>query len=316
MDTIPWHSVKNTASIFSIINSDFCLMQEKYPNSLPIFQTSSGIIIASDYSGENEKSPYQVFSFLLVGIDECLEWNEVRNGFRKEYFPNDRRMAFKNLNDNQRRQALSPFLKLANQLPGFLFTIAIDKTIDTLFEGKAPIDLGNQEFHDFKTWKPKVLEKAFRIVHFAAFLTAGFSFPNQNILWFSDEDSVVANFPRLTQLTNIFASVLSGYVNHNLAHIRFGTTNNDDGTLIIEDLTSIPDLVAGAISEQLILSQEEPEFQNVFWLMRPDFTRKTSLITRWLSDVNYPLKRCFFVVRSQPPPNLFNVSWFHFHNQI
>lgn len=316
MDFSPWHSVKNATSLFSILDSDFCKMRDKYVNSLPILQASPSLIVASDYSGESEKSPFQVFSFLLVGIDDCLVWNKVRSNFRENFFSNNRRMAFKNLNDNQRKQALLPFLKIADQLSGILFTIAIDNTIDTLFEGKAPLDLNNPDFQAFRSWKPKVLEKAFRIVHLAAFLAAGFSFPNQNILWFSDEDSIVANFSRLTQLTNIFASVLGGYLNHDLTHIRCGTTKNDDGTLLIEDLTSIPDIVAGAINEQLILSQDEPEFQNIFWLLRPDFTNKTSSITRWLSDVNQPLKRYFCVVRPQKAPHLFDVSWFHFYNQV
>lgn len=316
MDFLPWHSVKNATSIFSILDSDFCKMKRMNANSLPIFQASPSLIIASDYSGESEKSPFQVLSFLLVGIDDCLVWNKVRSDFRGNYFPNNRRMAFKNLNDNQRKQALLPFLKIADQLPSILFTIAIDNSIDTLFEGKAPLDLDNPDFQEFRSWKPKVLEKAFRIVHLAAFLAAGFSSPNQNILWFSDEDSIVANSSRLTQLTNIFGSVLGGYLDHDLTHIRCGTTKNDDGTLLIEDLTSIPDIVAGAISEQLILSQEEPEFQDIFWLLRSDFTSKTRAITWWLSDVNQPLKRYFCVVRSQKAPYLFNVSWFHFYNQI
>jgi hypothetical protein len=224
-------------------------------------------------------------------------------------------MAFKNLNDNQRKKALIPFLETANQLPGLLFSIAIDHSIDTLFDGNAPLDLDNPDFQEFRTWKPKVLEKAFRIVHFAAFLTAGLSSPNQNVLWFSDEDNIAANLTRLTHLTKAFASVLSNYLSHNLAHIRCGTTKNDDGSLLIEDLTSIPDLVAGAISEQLILGQEEPEFDNIFWVLRPGYTSKTSTITWWLSDTHHPLKRYFCLIKPQKGSSALNVSWFHFYNQ-
>lgn len=291
-------------------------MRDKYANSLPILQTSPSLIMASDYSGESEKSPFQVLSFLLVGIKDCLVWNKDRNDFREKHFPNNRRMAFKNLNDNQRQQALLPFLKTANQLPGLLFTIAIDNSINTLFDGNLPLDLDNPDFTEFKSWKPKVLEKAFRIVHFAAFLTAGFSSPYQNVLWFSDEDNIAANISRLNQLTKIFAYVLSNYLTHNLTHIRCGTTKNDDGSLLIEDLTSIPDLVAGAISEQLILGQDEPELENTFWVLRSGYTGKTSSISWWLSDVNQPLKRLFCLVKPVKGSSALNVSWFHFYNQL
>lgn len=315
MKCVNWHSVENASSIFTIIDSDFCKMRDRYANSLPNFENSQSLILVSDYSGETEGSPYQVLSFLLVGINDCIVWNKERNNFRKKHFSNNRRMAFKNLNDNQRRKALIPFLETANQLPGLLFSIAIDHSIDTLFDGNAPLDLDNPDFQEFITWKPKVLEKAFRIVHFAAFLTAGFSSPNQNVLWFSDEDNIAANFSRLTQLTKVFASVLSNYLGHYLAHIRCGTTKNDDGSLLIEDFASIPDLVAGAISEQLILGQNEPEFDNIFWLLRSGFTNKTSSITLWLSDSDQPLKRFFCMIKPVKESTALNVSWFHFYNQ-
>lgn len=310
-----WHSVNNASSIFTIIDTDLCRMRDKYANSLPDFHTSSSLIVASDYSGENDKSPYQILSFLFAGINDCLAWNKNRKDFREKHFPNNRRMAFKNLNDYQRQKALIPFLETANQLPGLLFTIAIDNSINTLFNGNAPLDLDNPDFQEFQTWKPKVLEKAFRIMHLAAFLTAGLSSPSQNVLWVSDEDSIAANFSRLTQLTNVFAYILSNYLKHDLTHIRCGTTNNDDGSLLIEDLTSIPDLVAGAISEQLIISEDEPEFEDIFWVMRPGYTSKTNSITWWLSNENHPLKRYFCMIKPLKESTALNVSWFHFYNQ-
>lgn len=152
-------------------------------------------------------------------------------------------------------------------------------------------------------------------MHFAAFLTAGLSSSSQNVLWFSDEDNIAANFSRLTQLTNVFAYILSNYLKHDLAHIRCGTTKNDDGSLLIEDLTSIPDLVAGAISEQLIISEDEPEFEDIFWVMRPGYTSKTNSITWWLSNENHPLKRYFCMIKPLKESTALNVSWFHFYNQ-
>jgi hypothetical protein len=291
------------------------LMQTKYTESLPDLSVSQSVIITSDYSGENKKSPFQIYSFLFTEIDSCLEWNTRRNNFRQSYFADNRRISFKNLNDTQREKALIPFLEMANHLNGLSFTVAIDNSIGTIFSGPAPLDLENKEFDEFAIWKPLVLEKAFRILHFISFFIAGLSSEGQNIYWFSDEDNIAANPARLSQLTKVFASILGGYLTINLGHIKCGTTENDDGTLLIEDLAAIPDLIAGAVNEQLIVNENNPGIPDAFWIMSPDYSRKTTSITWWLADANKPLKRLFCSLRPNGKLQEMSVSWFHFYNQ-
>src|SRR5690606_32799293 len=149
-------------------------------------------------------------------------------------------------------------LNAANSLDGLSFSIAINKKCKSLFSGEVPLDLQNPSFEPYKKWKSSVLEKAFITIHFLAFILAGLSKPGQNVLWFSDEDNIVANDQRVYELTKLFAWISSEYLRFSLGHLRCGTSRCDNGTRQIEDFLAIPDLIGGAISEQLKLKKEEP----------------------------------------------------------
>jgi hypothetical protein len=312
-----WRSQPDSKSIFKILNENIEQLIINNPTSLPNLSSTSTILVSSDYSGEHSGSKYQILSFLIADTGNCEQWDKEREEVRAEFLSNNRRMSFKELRDNQKFKALKPFLSSADRIPGLVFTVAIESSIQSLFEGLAPLDLENPEFLFFKSWRPNVLEKAFRILHFISFLLAGISHPGQNIIWFTDEDSIAANPDRLRQLTNLFSWVISPYLAFDLGHLRCGTTKCDDGSRRIEDLTAIPDLVAGAIGEQLQLQYEKkPDTSNIFWIQRSDFTQKTSFITWWLADTTKPLKRLFCKIDLLKTSNKLNVSWFHFHNQI
>jgi hypothetical protein len=253
---------------------------------------------------------------MITTLNDFQKWEPERRKLRVENLPDNRRMSFKGLNDIQKQKTLKPFLTSAETMSGLVFTVAIESNIKTLFEGKSPVNLDNPDFFMFKSWKPKVLENAFRTVHFLSFLLAGIAHPLQNVLWFSDEDEIAANPERIKQLTNLVAWIGSSYLDFDLGHLRCGTTKSDDGSKQIEDLTAIPDMVAGAISEQVNLEPVFPsEPSKFFWLHRGDYSEKTSFITLWLTDTKKPLKRIFCSIDSVANSGNTKVSLFHFHNR-
>jgi hypothetical protein len=313
-----WRSPRKIVGPFRILDEGIRRLLAQNPDGFPDLRSTSTVLIASDYSGDHSGSKYKVLSFLFADIEGCQEWDEERSGLRAGLLPDKRRMSFKELShDKQRQRALAPFLTAANAIPGLVFTVAIDSAIDSLFEGVAPLDLSNPDFAAFRRWKPRVLEKAFRAIHFTSFLLAGLSRPGQNVLWFTDEDAIVANLDRLTQFTSLFAWIASSYLAFNLGHLRCGTTQCDDGSLIVEDLAAIPDLIAGSVRDQLqLVSDVGPDLPGVFWIHRGDFPNKTSFINWWLSDTTKPLKRVLCLLDPAPNEIGFVLSWFHFHNQV
>jgi hypothetical protein len=284
------------------------------PYGIPEITESRSLIITSDYSREHKTATHQVISILITSLEHIRPWNHLRERLRKNILGPNRRMSFKDLRDKKRQEALIPFLRAADILPGLSLTIAINNSISSIFTENGPVDLGNPDFAELRSLTPKTLEKAFRVAHLVSLVTAGISKPNQDIMWLTDEDAIAPNNSRIILLTKLWGWVLSGYLGHNLGHIKCGSTQSDDGSRVIEDLTSIPDLIAGAVSEQFIVDAANPGAPTgqVFWLQRPDYSPKTHLITQWLVRSEAPLRR--LVARLDPVPgsNSIMVSNYHF----
>ena len=237
----------------------------------------------------------------------------MRIQIRQKIFSDSRRISFKNLGDKQRKRALEPILEAANTLNGLSFSIAINKKCKSLFSGDYPLDIKNPDFVQYKKWKRDVLEKAFIIVRILGFLIAGLSKSGQNIFWFTDEDNIASNDQRICELTTW---VSSNYVKFPLGHLRCGTSRCDDGTRQIEDFLAIPDLIGGALSEQLKRKSDKSiDIPGVFWMYRGDFSEKTKIITWWYSKCNFPLKRMFFLINPSRKGMGDEISFYHFHNQ-
>ena len=251
------------------------------------------IFIGSDYSGSHAGSLYDVYAVLLIDSSGLRRLIECRRLLRPVL--GNRRMSYKGMNDRHKRTALLPFLSNADDIPGICVALAVAKSARTLFQwGASEIDPGLLPCLE---WSKSVSERALRIVHFVSFFLAGVTSPGQDVFWFTDEDEIAANDARVTLLTGLFANVASHYVVHDLLHLRCGTTKCDDGSNQIEDLTAIPDLVAGAVSD--LLTSVDGKVRTVVitpFPLRPK--EKASLIGRWLSGQESNLKK--IILRIEP----------------
>jgi len=71
----------------------------------------------------------------------------------------------------------------------------------------------------------------------------------KNIYWISDEDAVLANRRRQTDVAMLLSQCSSHYVKHPLGQLGIGTTKLDELDRRDEDCAAVPDLVAGALAE-------------------------------------------------------------------
>jgi hypothetical protein len=118
------------------------------------------------------------------------------------------------------------------------------------------------------------------------------------------------------ELTQLFGWIVSSYLEFDMGHLRSGTSKSDNGSRQIEDFLAIPDLVAGAIQEQMSAKPSAPVFlRDVFWVHNGNFTDKTNEISWWLSTTGRPLKRLLCVVEPSRDDAGHSVGWYHFHNQ-
>ncbi len=269
-------------------------------SALPSF-TGRTIYITSDFSGHHRDSEYEVFSFLVVDLDNSTEWEQYRRIVRNQFLPDARIMSFKNLNDKYRLRALVPFLQSSNVINGLCLNIAVRKNKSVRYIDKRRLLLLKEKSPFTSNWPYKELDKLFKIAHVVSILIAGFSKPKQNIYWISDQDSLFANPGRAQDVSKLLSALTDIYVKHDLGQLGIGTTSVDEGDRLEEDFAAIPDLAAGGLSECLNALCQMCGGKIAGGLAYPipqNITQKTALLISWIMDNTHQLKKVVLLFES------------------
>lgn len=284
-----------TAGISNIIRQ----LAIAHVDLLPNLHLGSTLLVASDYSGQHKAAGHEAFSFLVADLSFCWLWNEKRQDVRKTVLRDQRRMSYKGLNDVQRRRALAAFLNAADWIPGVLATVLVDKRFIR------SLTLSSEEWlglpPSLARWPIHVIRKLLFVSHLGSLFIAGLSAPGQNVMWFTDNDDFVANDKRVVDLTPFLAGMVSSYSEQQMGHFRFGTTRCDNGDLMIEDFTSLPDLAAGAVCE-IPMRGVLPQCSQVLTSTRGHLPLKAASILAWLSRKQQALRRLIFIVDNGDGP--------------
>lgn len=154
------------------ISERICSEEWRSPGFLTAVDRGPTLLVASDYAGEHASSHFQALSFLLADLAYLWYWDEVRTALRRDILRDTRRLAYKKLESDQRRaQALVPFLRAANSIPGLLITFLIEKRIETLFVSDES-DASNKPVVIREHWRAKSFEKLLRVAHLGALLVS------------------------------------------------------------------------------------------------------------------------------------------------
>ncbi len=206
-------------------------------------------------------------------------------------------IAYKDLNMGQLLRALPDCLAAADELPGFLCTVAIDKQIGSVFgtEEDTPRRLvAVLEDAGLGARKPDVAEKLLRIVHLAAYLTALLGHNGQNVFWMTDHDAICPTPAQHLHLLETFGRVLPIYQKPASQFAKIGgATPFPERSVEMNDLLSLADLAAGTLGDYL--SKKD--------VLSPDEIRVkegTDKIMLWLGKPGIGLKKSCFFLRKGP----------------
>jgi hypothetical protein len=261
----------------------------------PFTDRGHTLLSLGDFSGQSNGQVFETYSLLFLDPDKNMEWFSRQRQFRSSGIALRRRIAFKALNDRVRQRALVPFLKMANSIHGCLVTIAITKNSESIFEQ----DASNHEGEELLlAWKPRVREHVLRVANLSAYFLTAISRPGQNVYWLIDADAAVANDEQVRQITKVLSRLLGNYLPHDLGHIRCGCSRSDNGSLELEDLLAIPDLVAGATAELCseFIKQNCFPRKGLHLPLPRNLSSKTLLIANWMSYLHSPLRRELFIL--------------------
>jgi hypothetical protein len=247
-------------------------------------------LVASDYSVDKGTFNYQVLSFIFANRWRLDTWARERIKVRSNFLPGGKRMKFSDLNSNgPTKRALIPFLKVADWMPGILVTFAIHKNFH--------MDYG-MDLHSHY-WNLKIYNKVLTICYLISFFIGGLSEPGQNILWITDNDPIVANDSQKNAILDILGDIVPFYTPHVLHNFIGATASNDNlEKRELEDILSIPDLVAGAVSEYLTkCDQVIPVTERLTDFLIPNnLSDKTKQILAWHAIEHQPLKRMVITI--------------------
>lgn len=273
---------------------------EKIISSYELPELSGTIIYAaSDYGGSHKASKYQTISVLFVDLDNSRNWEIQRRQIRQRFLADGRRLSFKGLNDRQKQNALTPFLLSANFIRGVSVTLVISKAIDNLYLLKKDVEVASKSFGLESKWNYNSLETAIRVAHLVSVLTAGLTKENQDVYWTSDEDELFANAQKTRDLQKILGRLSAISISHKLNNLGMGTTIINEGDRLEEDLTAIPDLIAGAVSEianKLAQSTGGRVPSNLAVPFSGEFSTKTDIISSWLWSKNQGFPKAVIVI--------------------
>ena len=272
----------------------------RHPDAFPDVRQGPVLLLASDYGGQHKASQFEAYSFILIDYIYIGLWEKLRTKLRADHLPDGRRMAFKDLHDNIRRRALTPFLRAANTLPGLLFTIAVRKGLGTTFSGLE--ELRQALSH---AWTPQSIQRAGLIAGFASVLIAGLCDnrnPGQHAVWITDEDEIAPSKERSEDSLRALTTIMSSILPNNIGDVTIMTSARDDGSRSLEDIVAIPDLVSGALPE--VLTQMRIDYNAVGgprYHLPAELSRKAGPVFEWYVESHHPLKRLVVIIdRAEP----------------
>ncbi len=226
---------------------------------------NSTVGIFSDYSGEGA-GRYLTYSFLLCAYGSLETFRRKMKELRANCSLGNKEIEFKDFGMGVVRNAVPAYLELLNgYVPGLLFTVLVDKRISSLFgpqdrSTSVTLSRGLEE-QGFGKLKPQIAEKALRVVHTAAFLTALLGHEGQKIFWMSDHDAICADAEAHKRLLALFHSALSLYTERQFGLIGGALPFSERSTDFL-DLLSAADIVAGSVG-QYFTGRDEVGEQNV-----------------------------------------------------
>ncbi len=220
------------------------------PDLSALANTTVGIF--SDFGGEDSSSNYLTYSFLMCAWGSLATFWEEMKKHRANSGLGSKEIEFKDFGMGLMRKALPGYLELLNgYVPGLLFTAVVEKRILSLFgpQNRTTGDaLSKKLEEEGLKLKPEIAEKAFRVVHTAAFLTALLGHEGQKIFWMSDHDAICPDLKAHNRLLALFHNVLGLYTERQFGLIGGALPFSERSTDYL-DLLSAADIVAGSVGQ-------------------------------------------------------------------
>lgn len=201
--------------------------------------------IASDYSDANDQQ--QTFSFLFVAPDQCNTWQAERQRLRER---TGERISWNSLKGSPDRKQTA-FVSLIKELPGVLVTVSMRQNdvsdVPTRARLNELIAVGKLKAH----WGSQVLWRSAAISQLLTRSTAALVSPHARVTWASDVDPAFQTIDHVRDALRIAFVTMTEERKRQFTQAVLHFTSGDDGSMLLEDLCSVPDLAVGLFHEHV-----------------------------------------------------------------
>jgi len=299
-----WHRDDAHLALMGALSRQLAQYEIARPGIFPNLRNDKTLFVATDFGGEHREATYETTGVLLVDSESVGKWLPAQRKLREKYLSDGRRMSYKGLNDQRKQLALPAFLDASNLLNGLLFLVVVDKRLGSMFSNTGALSRESIDYPKLDKWPLQRIERALRAASLVSLLIRGLSGQGQNLMWFLDEDEIVANEMCLREFIDLFGALANNYLAHPLGHCRIGTTASDNGTREVEDLVAIPDLAIGALADALPELASAGGLDTLLTTMLPKGLKPKALtLMNWIATKGEPLRRCVLVLDPSPTSN-------------
>ena len=253
------------------------------------------VALFTDCGGESKDAKYFIYSTFVCAWDLSGPFSEMMKNVRQRHGLGSKEIAFKDFRMGQVRRSLPNYLTALNAVPGFLFTLAVDKRLTSLFgpRGKETNELIAQGLMEagIGERKPEVNEKLLRVVHVAAFLTGLLAHDGQKIFWMTDNDAISPTQEMHKKTLLLFQRALGLYARKDFTFpVLGGALPFEEGSVQMLDLLSSTDIVGGTLDQYLTQLDSVPA-EDV------KVKQGCDLVLQWLAYDGIGLKKMTIIMR-------------------
>lgn len=221
---------------------------------MPSFWGAKQIGIFSDYSGDDPKSKVNTYTFLFVDFGALGTFDQRVKEIRQECgITATREIKFEQLRSGDMKRALPLILRAADQIPGLLFTLVVDKRVPSVIGIDENIDAALRAHLTglgFRSWDSKGQpERLARVLHSVCYWLALLGREGMKTLWMTDNDSIVGKSSFAGEFSGVYAGALSVFNAPEFEIIGTAKSFTVENTQPYpHELVSVADLVAGALA--------------------------------------------------------------------
>jgi hypothetical protein len=221
---------------------------------MPSFYGTNAIGVFSDYGGSHGESRFDTYTFLFADYGALGTFDERVKAVRDRFhLPRTREIAFKALREGAIAAAVPEVLHAADNLPGLLFTLAVEKSVQSVLAPDPKVVRDQLRQAGFQSWDaPKDAERVFRVFHSVVYWLSLLGRPGMKTLWMTDRDNIHGRSDFADEFSKLYVNMFPQFEAPEFSIVGIAKSFEvDEEQPVLHEAVSISDLVAGAMSAYL-----------------------------------------------------------------